>query len=606
MKFRLYSIVAVFLICHVACPAFAQEDVGRQQDADAAPPEPERGVRRLSDVLGEREFEFSMDIPQIDMPEEPLAEQPDVNLPDPQLDARLQALLERRAFQPDNRQIESALQALLGEAQAAAGRALDDGDLELATRYADALREFDGQESVVAEIAAERQRILDVQRLLEEAEQALEADTLLAPEGASALDLYQQVLELEEANAEAQAGLDLIRQRLLGRFDEFLELGDFESASGLLVEAENIGVESGALAARRAAIAEAQAARERRLTNETRLAIDRGNFDRAEMLLNELIGMGLAEAQVARLRDALDDAIRYGGFDPGQRFRDDLKVLDGDGPLMVVIPAGSFMMGSPTDEEGRAIYEGPRFRVTFERGFALARTEVTVGEFRRFVEATGYVTDAERAGASKIYAVSSGRISERRRVTWREDFMGSSADDSLPVVHVSWNDAEAYVDWLAEQTDRPYRLPTEAEFEYALRAGSQTVYWWGEGSPDDAVENLTGDGDEFTDQRRWTNAFRRYDDGYWGPAPAGSFVANPFGLFDMGGNVMEWVRDCWHDGYVRAPNDGSAWVNPGCGQRVIRGGSWNSSPEMSRSAFRVSSREESTDPRVGFRVARDL
>ena len=200
----------------------------------------------------------------------------------------------------------------------------------------------------------------------------------------------------------------------------------------------------------------------------------------------------------------------------------------------------------------------------------------------------------------------SGRVAERRRVTWEDDYLGDRADESSPVIHVSWNDAAAYANWLAEATERPYRLPTEAEFEYALRAGSQSTYWWGNGSPDEVVENVTGDGDQFPDRRQWNLAFRRYEDGYWGPAPVGSFAENPFGLFDMGGNVMEWVQDCWHDSYVRAPDDGSAWVNPGCGRRVIRGASWSSTPMMSRSAFRISSQETATDARVGFRVARGL
>ena len=606
MKFWLLSTVAGIAFCGVASMAFAQQDPDNQQDVDGEQPEDERGVRRLGDVLGERGSEFSMDIPQIEMPVEPAAEQPDVTLPDPELDERLQNLLARRAFGPDDPDVESALESLLDDVEVQARQALEDGDLALATRYVNVVEEFDDQRPVVAELAAERQRIQAVQRLLGRAQQALEADVLLEPEEASARRLYQQVLELDEANPEALAGLESVRQQLLARFDDYLEQGNFESAEELLIEAENTGMDPDAVVERRDAIAEARQNREQRLLEQTRRAIENGDADQAEMLFNELVGMGLDEAQVGPLRASLEDAIRYGGFEPGQRFQDDLEGMTGFGPTMVVIPAGSFTMGSPPAEDGRDSNEGPRFRVRFERGFALSRTEVTVGQFRRFVEATGYVTDAERSDASRIYLPRSGRISDRRGVTWEDDFLGAPADDSLPVVHVSWNDASAYARWLAEQTAHQYRLPTEAEFAYALRAGTQTPYWWGEGSPDDEVENVTGDRDEFTDQRRWTNAFRRYGDGYWGPAPAGTFVANPFGLYDMGGNVMEWVRDCWHDGYVRAPDDGSAWVNPGCNRRVIRGGSWNSSPQMSRSAFRVSSREGTTDARVGFRVARDL
>jgi formylglycine-generating enzyme required for sulfatase activity len=284
-----------------------------------------------------------------------------------------------------------------------------------------------------------------------------------------------------------------------------------------------------------------------------------------------------------------------------------MEPLGRPGPEMVVMPARSFMMGSPEDEDDRMANEGPQHRVTFERGFALSRTEVTVGEFADFVRATGYRTDAEIAGESRVYDVETGRMDESEDIDWRLDYAGENADENLPVVHVSWRDANAYVQWLSEQTGRTYRLPSEAEFEYALRGGTQTPYWWGDGAPpEDDMENVTGDRDQSPSGARWNVAFRRYSDGHWGPAPVGTLVRNPFDLNDMGGNVMEWVEDCWHDSYVRAPGDGSAWVNPGCERRVIKGASWSSTPAMSRSAFRISSATTSTDMRVGFRVARDL
>jgi formylglycine-generating enzyme required for sulfatase activity len=101
-------------------------------------------------------------------------------------------------------------------------------------------------------------------------------------------------------------------------------------------------------------------------------------------------------------------------------------------------------------------------------------------------------------------------------------------------------------------------------------------------------------------------AFPNYTDKYWGPAPVASFSPNPFGLYDIGGNVAEWVRDCWHDSYVRAPVDGSAWINPGCGDRVIRGGYWASSPENTRSPYRLFAKPDYRDSRTGFRIAKDL
>lgn len=610
MKSRLLCMAgAIVLACSV--PVAVGQDEAEQPDAQGEGgvedfEEGRRSVRRLGDVIGGGDSEFSMDIPEIDAPAQPVREQPDVMLPDPAMDDRLQNILERRALVPDNPEIEAELAALLDEVETQADQALASGDVGLATRLANVIGAFDDDRAIVEEVAAARERDAGIERLLGEAEQALEDGALVEPSDTSAWGLYQQILALDDDNETALRGLEAVRAGLLARIDVLLEQGDFGEADALLAQAAERGADPAGIEARTARIEAAREDQKRALIDRMRAAIDGGDFGEAEEWLNELISLGLESQRVSRLRASLDDAMRYLGFEPGQLFQDYLEGMDAYGPVMVVMPTGSFMMGSPENEDGRVGNEGPRFRVTFERGFALSRNEITVAQFRRFVEDTGYETDAERAGASRIYMAVSGRVSERRRVTWRDDYLGEPADDEEPVIHVSWNDANAYAEWLAEQTDRPYRLPTEAEFEYALRAGSQTPYWWGEGSPDEPLENVTGDGDEFRDQRQWTSAFRRYTDGFWGPAPVGSLQANPFRLFDMGGNVMEWVADCWHDSYVRAPDDGSAWVNPGCERRVIRGASWSSTPAMSRSALRLSSRPEVTDARVGFRVARDL
>ena len=248
----------------------------------------------------------------------------------------------------------------------------------------------------------------------------------------------------------------------------------------------------------------------------------------------------------------------------------------------------------------------PRRKVTIGDAVALGRTEVTVAQFRRFVETVGYQTDAELRGDSTYYEEASGRMTTGKGVDWRRDFNNEAARDGDPVVHVSWNDANSYAEWLTRATGEAYRLPSEAEFEYALRAGSKDRYWWGDRPPTRVLGNFTGDGDHSRTKRSWTRGFPRYADGHWGPAPASSFPANPFGLFDVDGNVSEWVADCWHDSYLRAPEDGSAWVNRGCERRVVRGGSWGSAPDQIRSAYRVASRPDVRSGRIGFRVARDL
>lgn len=597
MKFR-------FIALAIALLAMLGGEV-TAQDASEPAPEERREIRRLQDLVGEEGSDFSIDLPQFDLPQTPVEPQPNVALPDADLDDRLQNILAARAFNPDNPDIQQQLTDLLDEVERRTRAALAAGDLDLASRYTAVIAELDPERAVIAAVESARNRLEELQRVLSQADQALASGNLIEPANASALALYRRALALEADNARARAGIAAVAEASLARFDQLLGDSDFEGAESLLDALAELELEPEQLATRRDRLTEARADQRRSLISRVRSAIDAAEFDAAEQAINDLIAFGAEAAVIEQLRRSLEDAERYAGFEPGQLFQDGIGG-DDFGPVMVVVPSGSFVMGSPDNENDRVDNEGPRFRVTFDRGFALSRTEITVGEFRAFVDATGYVTDAERRGSSRVYNANTGSIAPRDRVTWRNDFRGERADDESPVVHVSWNDAAAYARWLAQRSERNYRLPSEAEFEYALRAGTQTRYWWGDDRPSEPVENVTGDGDRFIGGRSWEVAFRRYSDGFWGPAPVGSLKPNPFGLYDMGGNVMEWVEDCWHDSYVRAPNDGSAWVNPGCDRRVIRGAQWSSTPAMSRSAFRLSAGPTTADPRVGFRVARDL
>lgn len=589
----------------VAQEAEEAPEVDESQEPEEAEAERQRrGVRRLGDVVSEGADEWSMDMP--DIPPSPVQAQPEVSLPDADQDARLQNLLARRAFAPQDPEIRDEMEGLMDEVEADTEAALAAGNLERAQQLVAVIGEFSPDRAVVDRVRAEITRRASLAQTLAEADAALAEGRLVNPPGQSAVDLYRQVLAADAGNQTALDGLASTHQAVLARAVEMAEEFDFEGAEALLVRGEDIHDDAEAVQDTRTRIAEFRTGYLQEVDQTVRADIDAGRFDEAEAGITELVALGHDRARIESLQASLTDGRMYGSFEPGQVFAESLSGLDRDGPEMVVIPAGSFMMGSPENEADRSSNEGPRHRVTFERGFALGRTEVTVGEFRLFIEETGYRTDAERAGSSRVYDVRTGRMDRQNRIDWRHDYLGERADDNLPVVHVSWNDAQAYVDWLSERTGRTYRLPSEAEFEYALRADSQTRYWWGDGSPDRVVENVTGDGDTSPTNARWNVAFRRYSDGHWGPAPVGSFEANPFGLYDMGGNVMEWTEDCWHDSFVRAPGDGSAWVNPGCDRRVIKGGSWSSTPAMSRSAFRLSSTDSSTDMRVGFRVARDL
>lgn len=232
-------------------------------------------------------------------------------------------------------------------------------------------------------------------------------------------------------------------------------------------------------------------------------------------------------------------------------------------PAMIAIPAGSFRMG---DIQGvGAKDELPVHTVQIRKSFALGRFEVTFDEYDAFAKGTGRPLPSDQGWGR-------GR---------------------RPVINVSWEDAQAYAKWLSEQTGKKYRLPTEAEWEYAARAKTETRYWWsdeiGKGSA-----NCDGCGSQWDNKQT---------------APVGSFKANIFGLHDTAGNVWEWVEDCWHDHYNGAPTEGRAWIgenNGQCGQRVFRGGSWNFPPVYLRSSFRHRYHAGLRDDNVGFRLAQDL
>jgi len=274
---------------------------------------------------------------------------------------------------------------------------------------------------------------------------------------------------------------------------------------------------------------------------------------------------------------------------------------------MVVIEAGRFSMGSTEGEEGRFDNEGPQHPVSVVKPFALARCETTVGEFRRFVEETGYETDAERGGGCYALKADGFGWEQRADASWSSPRFAQ--DDTHPVVCVSFNDARAYARWLSLRTGATYRLPTEAEWEYAARAGTTTSRFWGD-DPDAACVYANGADRTVKDRLpdlKW--AVAECDDGALFTAPAGSYRRNPFGLSDMLGNAWEWVEDCWHESYEGAPSDGSAWLETGggdCARRVLRGGGWNSGPGYLRSAARYRLTADGADFAVGLRLARTL
>ena len=241
---------------------------------------------------------------------------------------------------------------------------------------------------------------------------------------------------------------------------------------------------------------------------------------------------------------------------PGNTFRDALKG-GAKGPAMVELPAGNYQMGSPGNSLNYD--EVPRHAVSVP-AFAVSQYEVTFAEYDRFARATG------------------------RRLPYDESW----GRGDRPVVNVSWSDARAYTRWLSDQTGKSYRLPSEAEWEYAARAGSLTNFWWQEAS-----ENLHANC--FNCGSDWDGART---------APVGSFAANDFGLHDVAGNVQEWTADCYHGSYQGAPTDGSAWEQGGCDMRVVRGGAYTSPLDSLRSAKRSQYSQDARLDNLGFRVVR--
>lgn len=240
---------------------------------------------------------------------------------------------------------------------------------------------------------------------------------------------------------------------------------------------------------------------------------------------------------------------------PGNVFKDCADVC----PELVVVPAGSFTMGSPPEEAGRTTQEGPRHPVAFRNAFAIGRHEVTFEQY-----------DACVAAGGCSYRPNDQGWGRGRR----------------PVVDVSWNDAMAYAAWLSERTGKRYTLPSEAEWEYAARAGTNTPWYTGR-----AI---------LTDDANILNAFAK-------TVPVGAYAPNAFGLHDVHGNVSEWTLDCMDTGYVGVPNDGSAATSGDCAsKRVLRGGGFSVEPTVVRSANRYAEPQANRFPQAGFRVARAL
>ena len=330
-------------------------------------------------------------------------------------------------------------------------------------------------------------------------------------------------------------------------------------------------------------------------------------------------------SQLPQVQPILDGKANSNGFASGELMdtilptpeRDSAACIDQHNdlaPAMVVLPPGHFRMGTPKNEPSRYDDEGPQHWVTLRKPFAMGRCEVTVGQFRRFVEETGYVTEAEKPDAKgcNVWNSALKKYEQRKGSHWRQPEFPQT--DHHPVVCVTHADALAYVHWLSRRTGAHYRLPTEAEWEYAVRATPAidrhrtTARYWGDDSEGKQQCDYANGADQTAKSELgadWTYA--SCTDHYAYTAPVASFRPTLLGLYDMLGNAWEWTADCWHKDYTGAPADGSAWLEASqgdCKLRVVRGGSWGGYPQSLRSGGR--GRGDEADYYLGFRLARDF
>ena len=329
-----------------------------------------------------------------------------------------------------------------------------------------------------------------------------------------------------------------------------------------------------------------------------------------QFTLQQVMAEEKADVQAQTEKPVETDKASIEEYPSGHRFRDCPEC-----PEMVVVPTGSYQMGSPSSEAGRYDAEGPVHQVTIAKPFAVGVYEVTRGEFERFVDKARYSMGHFCGTSEEIHWLNPGfRHGERE-----------------PVVCVSWKDTQAYVQWLSKETGWAYRLLSEAEWEYVARAGMRTARYWGEGKKEqcryangaDTAMNMEMKSLDINWQRQIISCQDGYvwnricefaftmklsvscHDGYAWTSPVGVYGANAFGLHDVLGNVSEWVQDCWHASYDGAPSDGRAWESGDCSRRVIRGGSWLDVPQGIRSAYRDRIAGNSSNT-IGFRVARKL
>jgi formylglycine-generating enzyme required for sulfatase activity len=456
-----------------------------------------------------------------------------------------------------------------------------------------------------------------VQTLLLSAELAMEENHLTSPKDDNAFAYYMDVLEIDPDSESARNGFG----RIITAYGLLLESA---LASGKLGLAEDFLRQSRMVAGSVPGVDAAPVnAMNRRLETfkeqrrEQRLNTARIDFQSADAA-NDYLRLASVLERVQRLApdSELAGQVRAAmsrvQMLAGRTFADELRGLRASGPDMIVLPTGRFSMGESGRQFARILgaarNEAPAHEVVISQSFSLSKTEISVAQFKTFVDASGYQTDAERSGYATVLTGEGVQRVQGRN--WRQDYLGRPADADSPVIHVSWDDAQAYASWLSAATRNSYRLPSESEFEFALRSGVSERFLWGGGDLTSGRGNLNGQDD--SPPASWSRRpsargdLRRYQDGYFGTSAVASFSPNSYGLYDMLGNVSEWTQDCYQDSHKDKDSRQGPREQAACTTRVVRGSDWAGDAASLRLSYRQGVNSATTSNRIGFRVARDF
>ena len=454
---------------------------------------------------------------------------------------------------------------------------MNEGEFELAAEhYQEASFEIGSLELNPAVLAD--QQSLTIEELYKLGKAAIRQLRLTKPARGSALDYARKIDEIERNRPEAAELLKGIQQQYLALALKALSDNRLDNARAYTDSAINVGGNSDEIAV----VTDLINAREKKSQKRDFKALQ--PFEEVEGIT--MITIPLGEFQMGAVPSTAD------------------KIADGVNEFL-----GTIIGGKAVATTARESIETPVHLVKISSWFAVGRSEVTVEQFKIFVEATGYVTDAEKRGFSYVYRNDVEIQSPGKN--WRHDYLGDTSSPNMPVIHVSYHDATAFTDWLSTISGGHYRLLSESEYEYVAKVGDQG------GAQDDQdirpnSGNFRGEKDpppagwDAATGRRAVRSLKGYGDGAFGPAAVGTYSPNRFGIDSIRGNVAEWTADCYTQSYQGKGTSQQPVTTGNCSYRMIRGGDWATDARQLRLSYRFGQPEDYSSNRVGFRVARDV